>query len=259
MDKDEIEALAAALVDLGLSPYEAERLISIAKAVPSSFGPARLAGIGPDRLALVLPLLTKSNARDLLQLAEQHPVDQLREIIEAREPTDALGIRLSVQTLSRIGRAFEAAGLVDDEEKVGRSEDALLLQIEELAALAGAARTFPVNAEKSSKVARLVLRVEGDRRWTLPDRGRLAEEIEAVLKGNAAALNAKLAAHRGLKARVAKLNVFVRGPDMPANGLRAQQMGFDRDDNPHPLGSWQHRAWNKAFLSPDRSIFSIRG
>ena len=94
MDKDETKALAEALVDLGPSPYQAERMISIAKAVPSSFGPARLAGIGPDRLALVLPLLTKSNARDLLQLAEQHPADQLREIIEARDPPKAGGLRL---------------------------------------------------------------------------------------------------------------------------------------------------------------------
>ena len=259
MDKDDIKALAEALVDLGLSPYEAERIIAIAKAVPSSFGRARLVGIGRERLALVLPLLTQRNALDLLQLAEQHPADQLSEIIEAREPPEAGGLRLGAQTLQRLGRAFEAAGLVDDEDNVGRSEDGLLLQIEKLAALAGAARTFPVNSEKSSKVARLVLRVEGDHRWSLPDRSQLAGEVEAVLKNSANALNAALAKRPNVKARVVKLDVFVRGPDLPANGLRARQMGFDRADNPHPLGSSQHRAWNKAFQNPARSTFSIRG
>ena len=259
MDKDDIKALAKALVDLGLSPYEAERIIAIAKAAPSSFGRARFVGIGRERLALVLPLLTQSNALDLLQLAEQHPLDQLRELIEARDPPEAGGVRLSVHALQRLGRAFEAAGLVDDEDNVGRSEDSLLLQIEELAALAGAARTFPVNAEKSSKVARLVLRVEGDHRWTLPDRGHLAGEVEGALKKNVKAVNAALAKRRNVKARVVKLDVFVRGPDMPANGLRALQMGFDRADNPHPFGSREHLAWNTAFQNPVRSIFSIRG
>jgi hypothetical protein len=259
MDKDDIKAHKDALLDLRLTPYEAEGLITIAKAMPSSFSRSRLVGIGHEKLALVLPLLTQSNALDLLQLAEQHPVDQLRDLIDARSPPKARGLRLSVYALQRIGRAFEAAGLLDDEDKVGRSEDSLLLQIEELAALAGAARTFPVNPQKSSKVARLVLRVEGSHRWNFFDRRQLADEVEAVLKKSADALNAALAKRRNLKASIVKLDVFMRGPDMPANGLRALQMGFDRTDCPHPLGSPQRRVWDKAIQNPDRSIFSIRG
>ncbi|HXT08318.1 MAG TPA: hypothetical protein VN715_15435 [Roseiarcus sp.] len=49
-----------------------------------------------------------------------------------------------------------------------------------------------------------------------------------------------------MKARIAKIDAFYRGPDMPANGMRAREMGFDLADNLHPPGSLDHRMWKRS-------------
>jgi hypothetical protein len=53
--------------------------------------------------------------------------------------------------------------------------------------------------------------------------------------------------------RIVKVDAFVRGPDLPADALRAMQMGFSRSDNPHPRGSRQYWRWDNVFQSTDSS------
>jgi hypothetical protein len=259
MDTADTERLTATLLELGLMPHEAKRFAEISHVLPRDFVRSRLTKIGRDRLAVVSPLLTENNALQLLQLAEQYPLDQLHEVIEARAPAGApRGLRLSVWTMEMMGREFEAAGIVQDAKKALEDETALLRVIHRLTARAGAARTFLVDGEKASKVIRLVLRIESDRRWSGSDSYFLASEIETMLRDSSDALNATLAKHgQSLRAmpRITKVDAFHRGPDLPGNGARAHQMGFDLSSNPFSPGSRRYVKWEREFRNSSRFFF----
>jgi hypothetical protein len=95
-----------------------------------------------------------------------------------------------------------------------------------------------------------IVRLDGVGVWTeydiLEAREKLQRELNRLLivKGFAAGASSP-------KQRITAMPVFLRGPAVPENGLRAKQMGVAISDNPFLTGTRQHARWRKKYDTPE--------
>jgi hypothetical protein len=103
-------------------------------------------------------------------------------------------------------------------------------------------------------VTRFTVRVRGALSWSLDDSTKAQEKLDAslnrLLKAGELALSDMTPGQR-----ITEVVVFLRGPEVPHDGLDAKQMGFVREDNPFRPGTRQHARWIKQYGQPDWSDF----
>jgi hypothetical protein len=106
-------------------------------------------------------------------------------------------------------------------------------------------------------VTRFTVRVSGALPWSLDESTKAEEkldlELNRLLKAGGLILSDVTPGQR-----ITEVVVFLRGPEVPHDGLDAKQTGFVREDNPFRPDTRQHARWVKQYDQPDWSDFEER-
>ena len=101
-------------------------------------------------------------------------------------------------------------------------------------------------------IARMLVRVIGERSWDDNDRSEALVDMERALKQLVANGELELEPLRDRRAqKVLSVDLNPVTIKTPEDGYQAKQEGFLAEENPFPLGSRKHTAWATAHAQTD--------
>ena len=101
-------------------------------------------------------------------------------------------------------------------------------------------------------IARMLVRVIGERSWDDNDRSEALVEMERALKQLVANGELELEPLRDRRAqKVFSVDLNPVTIKTPEDGYQAKQEGFLAEENPFPFGSRKHTAWATAHAQTD--------
>ena len=248
-----------AIGKIGLSPRKARDLVKFSPSFASlQSTPAHLRAIGFPKLQIIAPHLTDDNIDQMLELAENYAIAELKTLLKGDGPaTNVKGVTMyfGPEEFRTFEEVLLKHGALRSGKRLLKKEEALLRLIAEAkhspAVDSGDLSASPQSAAGELNIVRLMVRATGKTPWTDVQHWELMKKVNSMLF--------KLWANHLLNddswqrddQRLTGIMVHRANPPIPSDGYRAAEQGFLLEENPFEVGAQQHAAWIKAYKRPN--------